>query len=190
MEEKYPPYRKEILSNATSGICVLLIPLLRIVRLKTTLRMKTTILISFVVVVLGLYWPKQQPVANTTTDFTRTNSILPNASLSYFTGEKQQILTIQPEAYYSTQHLHLSPPESKYRYKNLQLYPVYASTVFVNHHRSLGHTSPLSKASLKASSSSLNFLHVTHWLQILPISCTTRPVSIIYSSKTSPPIPL
>lgn len=94
--------------------------------------MKTTIIIAFVVVVLGLYWPTLRPVANTTTDIIRSNSFTSSAILPPAAGKKKQTL------FYSTRHLHIEQLADKYRFKNLQLYPVYASPSFIDHHRALG----------------------------------------------------
>jgi hypothetical protein len=99
--------------------------------------MKATIIISFVVVVLGLNWPKQQPIANTTTDIISTDSFSPRL-LTASAGMKKQNLPSHTTGYYTSQHLHIERPADKHRYKNLQLYPVYASSSFINHHRALG----------------------------------------------------
>lgn len=100
--------------------------------------MKTTIFIVFVVVVFGLYRPNHRSVTNTTTDIIKTNSFSPSIIPSVPTGKKNESILAHAKEYYNAQHLHIEQPSDKHRYKNLQLYPVYASSSFIYHHRALG----------------------------------------------------
>src|SRR5688500_1364011 len=42
------------------------------------------------------------------------------------------------DAIYHSKNLHTEPPSEKYRYNNLQLYPIFASSFFLTHHQHLG----------------------------------------------------
>jgi hypothetical protein len=45
---------------------------------------------------------------------------------------------LHPTAIYHSENLRIEPPSAKYRYGSLQLYPIFASNVFLEHHEQLG----------------------------------------------------
>src|SRR5690606_24354860 len=75
--------------------------------------MKTIILIV-VVIVIGFVWINGKPTSTQPTDVTLFQAV------------------------YHPDHLHLAEPDKVHRYGNLQLYPIYASKLFLDYHRQLG----------------------------------------------------
>lgn len=100
--------------------------------------MKTTIITGLVVVVIGLSWMLKQPAASTTTRSSKPDSL--SEMIPPFLPAKST--TTDPDAseenYFTTQHLRLDVLSNPYRYQNLQLYPIIASSAFLDHHKVLG----------------------------------------------------